>query len=207
MLQLLDDSFSAYLRAVVPLGTREVDVVFEAPDRDWGARVSRPTINLYLWDVRRSRMQGEAGMVTIPMEKGRPRRQGPLPRIECRYLVTAWTNDVGDEHSLLGRVLTALLMHAEIEPEHLKGALKQITPIPTVTLYDGQEGDNSDFWSALGGQLKPGLDVLITATVDAVVFAEAGPPVETVTVDERTMDRVEITRVQVAPDPAPAAPC
>ena len=29
----------------------------------------------------------------------------PLPRIECRFLVTAWTSDVGDEHSLLGRVL------------------------------------------------------------------------------------------------------
>lgn len=203
MLQLLDESLAAYLRAVVPLGTREVDVVFEAPDRDWAARVNRPTINLYLWDVRRSAAEGEIGMVTIPTENGRPRRQGPLPRIDCRYLVTAWTTDVGDEHSLLGRVLAALLLHTELDVEYLSGALKLITPIPTISLHDGQEGDNSDFWSALGGQLKPGLDVVITASIDAAVFAEAGPPVETVTLDERTMDGVEITRVQVAPDPEP----
>ena len=206
MLQLLDKSFASFLRAVVPLGTREVDVVFDAPDRDWSARVSRPTINLYLWDVRQSRTHGELGMLTVPQPDGRPRRQGPLPRIDCRYLVTAWTNDVGDEHSLLGRVLTALLMNPEIGLEHLKGPLQQVQPIPVVRLHDGQEGDSSDFWSALGGQLKPGLDVMITATVDAAVFAEAGPPVETVTLDERTIDGVKIDDVLVAPDPEPVRP-
>ena len=53
MLHLLDESLEAFLRATVPLPRREVDVAFAAPDRDWAARVSRPTVNLYLWDVRR----------------------------------------------------------------------------------------------------------------------------------------------------------
>jgi hypothetical protein len=37
---------------------------------------------------------------------------------------------------------------------------------------------SADFWSALGGQLKPGLDVVVTATVDAARMEEAGPPTE-----------------------------
>lgn len=197
MLQLLDDSFSTYLRAIVPLPTREVDIVFAAPDRDWGARVSRPTINLYLWDVRPSIAERELGIETIPVDGGRPRRQGPMPRIDCRYLVTAWTNEVGDEHSLLGRVLTALLVNPVIDPTHLKGVLAEVRPLPTVTLRTGQGGDNADFWSALGGQLKPGLDVVITMTVDAVTFTEAGPPVETITLDERTVDHAELASVVV----------
>ena len=52
MLHLLDESMEAFLRAEVPLSVRDVDVVFEAPDGDWAAGVSRPTVNLYLWDVR-----------------------------------------------------------------------------------------------------------------------------------------------------------
>jgi hypothetical protein len=38
--------------------------------------------------------------------------------------------------------------------------------------------DNADFWTALGGQIKPGLDLVVTATVDLAPEVEAGPPVE-----------------------------
>src|SRR5947207_2968639 len=178
MLHLLDESLEAFLRATVPLGKREVDVAFAAPDRDWAARVSRPTVNLYLWDVRRNLDERDGGMETVLDDNGRPLRRPPLPRVDCRYLVTAWTSEVQDEHSLLGHTLAALLLHNTIEERYLQGSFAQVRPIPTIEVAAGDGRDNSDFWSALGGQLKPGLDVVVTATVDTALLVEAGPPVD-----------------------------
>jgi hypothetical protein len=178
MLHLLDESLEAFLRATVPLSKREIDVSFAAPDRDWGARVSRPTVNLYLWDIRRNLEEREGGMEVVYDEGGRPSRRAPLPRVDCRYLVTAWTSEVRDEHSLLGATLAALLLHNTIEARFLQGAYATVTPLPSIVVAASDGRDNSDFWSALGGQLKPGLDVVVTATVDTALFVEAGPPVD-----------------------------
>lgn len=178
MLHLLDESLEAFLRAEVPLSRREVDVSFDAPDSEWSARVSRPTINAYLWDVRRNLAQRDAGVELVRHPNGSVHRRAPLPRVDCRYLITAWTSEVRDEHSLLGATLAALLQHEEIEPVYLQGQYAAVRPIPTIEVAAGDGRDNSDFWSALGGQLKPGLDVVVTATVDVSLFAEAGPPVE-----------------------------
>jgi hypothetical protein len=180
MLHLLDESLEAFLRAKVPLPPREVDVVFEAPDGDWATGVSRPTINLYLWDVRPNLAERDYGDEMVEDEDGRAFRRGPLPRVDCRYLVTAWTSEVRDEHSLLGDVLGALLLHATIEADHLQGVLAGIRPLPALALRNGDGTENSDFWSALGGQLKPGLDLVITATVDSALLVPAGPPVQAV---------------------------
>jgi hypothetical protein len=178
MLNLLDESLEEFLRAAVPLPRREIDVSFAAPDKDWSARVSRPTVNLYLWDIRRNLSERDLGMQTLPDEAGRPNRRAPLPRVDCRYLVTAWTTDIRDEHALLGATLSALLLHPELEPEYLQGAYRDVVPVPTIEVGAGDGRDNSDFWSALGGQLKPGLDVTVTATVDSGLLVPAGPPVE-----------------------------
>ena len=177
MLHLLDESLEAYLRAVVPLSPRAVDIVFDAPDGDWAAGVSRPTVNLYLWDVRPNMIERHWGAELIAQADGTRVRRDPLPRVDCRYLVTAWTTEVRDEHSLLGSVLSALLLNPVIQPEHLRGPFATVRPLPTVLLRSGDGSENSDFWSALGGQLKPGLDITVTATVDAAAVVEAGPPV------------------------------
>jgi hypothetical protein len=178
VLQQIDASLEAFLRAVVPLPKRDVEVAFDAPDRDWGTGITKPTINLYLWDVRRNLDEREAGM-TLADEDGRRVRRRPDPRVDCRYLVTAWTTETRDEHALLGRVLTAVLQHGELPGEHLHGAYAEVRPLPRLSIGTADERDQSDFWSALGGQLKPGLDLTVTATVDAAIVTEVGPPVET----------------------------
>ncbi len=177
MLHLLDETLEAFLRAEVPLPGRDVDVAFEAPDRDWGAGVTKPTVNLFLWDVRRNLEDREHGVEMVE-ENGQRLRRQPLPRVDCRYLVTAWTTETRDEHALLGSVLETLLQHREINPEHLQGAYAPVRPLPSLAVAAADGRDQSDFWSALGGQLKPGLDVLVTATVDTGALAAAGPPVE-----------------------------
>ncbi|MEU7904696.1 DUF4255 domain-containing protein [Actinoplanes sp. NPDC049118] len=183
MLHLLDEALEAFLRAEVPLPARDVDVAFAAPDGEWAAALSsRPTVDLYLWDIRPNLAERDYGEVIVEEPDGRRFRRDPLPRVDCRYLVTAWTSEVRDEHSLLGDVLSALLLHPVIGSEHLQGAFAAVRPLPSLRLRSGDGSENSDFWSALGGQLKPGLDLVVTVTMDAAMRATAGPPTETVTV-------------------------
>jgi Pvc16 N-terminal domain len=192
VLHLLDESIEAFLRSEVPLPKRQVDVSFEAPDRDWGASVVKPTVNLYLWDIRLSADEQHAGMELIEDEDGNRHRRPPQPRVACRYLVTAWTSEVRDEHQLLGSVLTTFLGNGQIVPEFLAGPYEGIRPVPSIAVAGPEGRDNSDFWSALGGQLKPGLDLVLTATVDVKTLAEVGPPVERyrlmLTDDERSSE-------------------
>jgi hypothetical protein len=191
MLHLLDETLEAFLRKVVPLPARDVDIAFEAPDGEWSAALSsKPTVDLYLWDVRPNLGDRDWGEVIVEEPDGRRYRRDPLPRIDCRYLVTAWTSEVRDEHSLLGDVLAALLLHPVIEAEHLQGVFGDVRPLPTLKLRSGDGSENSDFWSALGGQLKPGLDLVVTATIDAALRGQAGPPVEVVKARAGSLDEI-----------------
>ena len=185
MLHLLDESLEEFLRTAVPLPPREIDVSFAAPDKEWAAKVSRPTINLYLWEVRRNLEERDFGVDVLYDDDGRVRRRPPLPRIDCRYLITAWTADIRDEHSLLGATLAALLKQPELDRQYLQGSYRDVVPVPAIEVGAGDGRNNSDFWSALGGQLKPGLDVTVTATVDAALTAPVGPPVDRVTITAR----------------------
>jgi len=178
VLHLLDESLEAFLRSEVPLPKRQVDISFDAPDDDWGAGITKPTVNLFLWDVRLSANEQHSGMQLVEDENGKKQRRPPLPRVACRYLVTAWTSEVRDEHQLLGSVLGTFLSNGIVAPEFLAGPYSEIRPLPSVLVAASDGRDNSDFWSALGGQLKPGLDLVLTATVDATRLAAVGPPVE-----------------------------
>lgn len=167
MLHLLDESLEAFLREVVPLSEQQVDVTFVAPDGEWAAGVSQPTVDLYLWDVRPNLRRRELGEQVVDLGDGRQGRRQPLPLVDCRYLVTAWTSDVRDEHSLLGALLRAFLLHPVIGREHLAGSLRDLDTVPNLELRSGDPTANSDFWSAVGGQLKPGLDLALTVPIDA----------------------------------------
>jgi len=175
MLHLLDEALESFLRASVPL-PKEIDIAFEAPDKEWAAKLNRPTISIFLWDVRPNLAIRSFGLEVVKEPDGKARRVGPQPRLECRYLITAWTTEIGDEHALLGQVLAALLVNPVLAAEHVKSPLVA-DPRPEIVLRAGGDTESSDFWSAVGGQLKPGLDVSVSITVDAAAVVAAGPPV------------------------------
>ncbi|MEZ5411409.1 MAG: DUF4255 domain-containing protein [Acidimicrobiales bacterium] len=179
MLHHLDDTLEAYLRALVPLPTGDVDVSFDTPDREWGSGVTRPTINLFLWDVRRSARRGVSGLEQVEVD-GRLHRRRPAPRVEFRYLVTAWASENRDQHQLLGAVLRTVVAQPDVPADLLRGDLAGLDPLPVVELAGTPPGGSSqgDLWSALDGQLKAGLDLVVTMAVDIGRATEAGPPVE-----------------------------
>ncbi len=181
MFHLIDESLEAYIRAEVPLSPTDVDVAFERPDRDWGTAVTRPTVSAFLWDVKRNSDEQEAG-VGMQQVNGRTVRRAVLPRVDCRYLVTAWAGDVRTEHQLLGSLLSALLRNTVIQPTYLSNGFSQLRPLPVISVARFDGSDNADFWTAIGGELRPAVDLTLTATFDTSVIEEPGPPVRTVEV-------------------------
>ena len=52
MINDLDEVLRQFLVRELPIKNSEVDIAFDQPAREWSARVSRPTLNLFLYDLR-----------------------------------------------------------------------------------------------------------------------------------------------------------
>ena len=92
-------------------------------------------------------------------------RRLPPRRFRLAYLVTAWTQRPEDEHRLLSALLGCFIRNAMLKPEELEGALAE-ADLPVyidVAQPPSQDRSLADVWSALGGELKPSLDVVVTA--------------------------------------------
>lgn len=163
----------------------EVEVVFEAPTKDWAGRRNTPTIDVYLYDIREDLRRRERGLVNEYDDRERVRARHLPPRhFKLSYLVTAWTQRPEDEHRLLSALLSCFLRHDAIPTEFLTGPLADMAlPVPvTVALPPPEDRSFADVWSALGGELKPSLDVVVSAPTDTGQQYQAGPPVEQPTI-------------------------
>ena len=174
MLHLLDESIEAFLRSEVPLGARDVDVAFDAPDKEWVSKLSRPTVNLFLWDMSRSSERMHAGMRQVEKNGQLSRGWAPIP-VEFRYLITAWTSEHSDEHQLLGNLLVSILANKVFPQDYLATGLSDIGEI-TMTMSSSGDRLQTDLWKALDGQLKPGIDLVLTLRIDASVYEPVAAP-------------------------------
>lgn len=178
MIPEIDEALMRLVRAGA-VADKGVHVSFEAPTRDWAARQNGPTVNAYLYDIREEFSRRETGMRDIRDERGLVvGRRSPLRYFRLSYLVTSWTKRVEDEHRLLAAVLTGLLGHEVLAPAG-SGALARLgVPIPLTVAAPPQETRSlADIWSALGGDLKPSLDVVVTAPFPQQADAAVAPPV------------------------------
>src|SRR5262249_181037 len=111
----LDETLRQLLYREVPLGQTDVAVVFERPDRGRGARFRRPRVDLFLYDLSENRDLRETGWnATLNGNGGATLRWPPL-RVDLRFLVTVWAQEVEDEHRLL---------------YHLYRTLRRVTEVP-----------------------------------------------------------------------------
>ena len=171
MINDLDETIKQLLIKNVPLDPTEVDISFEMPDREWSASISKPTVNLYLYDIKENhQLRAFDWSVERNQNRTATKKKAPL-RIDLSYLVTVWTNDIGDEHRLLWHVLATLLRHQTIPAELLQGALAALElPICTTTAQpEGVLKKTSDFWNALDNRLKPSIDYVVTVPLDTEV--------------------------------------
>jgi hypothetical protein len=177
MIDEVDDAIRALLKREA-LNGADVEVAFDAPSRDWSTRRNAPTIDVYLYDIREDTGRRTQGSVDIRNGEGRIiARRGPPRYFTLSYLVTAWTQRPEDEHRLLSAVLRCFLRMDTFPPDVVGGNLDALGYPLGVTIAKPPSGDRSisDIWSALGGDLKPSLDLVVTVAVDAVGLAAVAP--------------------------------
>jgi Pvc16 N-terminal domain len=157
----------------------DVEVALDAPTKDWAARRNAPTVNVYLYDIREDLRRRQRGLLNDYEDGQVVSRRLPPRYIKLSYLVTAWTQRPEDEHRLLSELLIGFLRHEAVPGELLGGSLDELgLPVPmTVALPPPEDRAFADVWTALGGELKPSLDVVVSAPVDAGRVFAAGPPV------------------------------
>jgi uncharacterized protein DUF4255 len=162
-------------------GTRDVEVLFDAPTREWAGRRNSPTIDVYLYDIREDMRRRSRGMLNEYDDRNLRvvARHLPPRYFKLSYLVTAWTQRPEDEHRLLSSLLSCFLRFEALPMELLAGPLRDLDyPVPvTVALPPPEDRAFADVWSALGGELKPSIDLVISAPMDTGQRFEAGPPV------------------------------
>jgi hypothetical protein len=172
VIDALDTSLERFLRRVVPLEMGQVDVVFGAPDRDWSAQRSRPTVGLFLHSVNPAFSRAKAG-VKQTTEAESIKRATVVPVMALRYMVTVWVADPFDEHRLLGGVLRTLATTRRLPEQDLEPEVKLLGALPELSLVGEKDAPLMDLWSALG--------VSPRASIDLTVYVPAGAPVPTET--------------------------
>jgi hypothetical protein len=155
------------------------ELAFDAPTKEWTAQRNGPTVNVFLYDIREDRGRRRSGQAEEHDDTGLVVGWRDPPRwFQLSYLVTAWTNRPQDEHRLLSDVLGCLLRTDALASRWLTGTLAELDlSVPVEAAAPVSEGRAaSDVWTALGGELKPAIDLRVTAPY-AGERMPAGPPV------------------------------
>lgn len=156
----------------------DVEVAFEVPTKEWAAKRNAPTLNVYLYDIREDLTRRRMERELVRDEDGNiSGRRRPPRRFKLSYLITAWTQRPEDEHRLLSGVLSALLPHEELPRAVLEGSLAEqpSAVIATIGVPPPQDRSIGEIWTAIGGELKPSLDLVIIAPVPVEELRHAGP--------------------------------
>jgi hypothetical protein len=163
----LDESIRQLLVRAVPLDPTEVDVSFDAPDREWSGRLSRPTLNCFLYDLRENHDLRHNDWELNRANGSQQKRKPPL-RIDVSYQVSAWARAAEDEHQLLWRALVALVRNPILPVEVLQGGLKdQPLPLPAKVGQPEQTPRNpADLWQALDNRIRPAVAYVVTLALD-----------------------------------------
>jgi len=133
MINEVDEALRTLVKADVVNGT-DVEVVFDAPTRDWASRRNKPTVDLYLYDIREDTRRRGVGMIERRNERGVVEEREALPRyFKLAYLITAWTQRPEDEHRLLAALMGTFIRYDVVpacERDHPGMSRQPLTPPP-----------------------------------------------------------------------------
>jgi hypothetical protein len=151
----------------------EVDISFEAPTRERIERLVRPTVSLFLFDLVENTEMRQSSFPAARVSDHSERRMPPR-RVDLRYMVSALTSEIEDEHRLLWRVLATLLKYpqlpGELLPEELRGGEIAIT----TKANQMDEGRRlMDVWGGLGATPHPAIYYVVTAPLDLDVVVRS----------------------------------
>lgn len=168
MLDDLDEALRQLLIREMPINNNEVDITFEQPKREWSARLSRPTINLFLHDVRENNKLRTQQPYLGTSANGMHASYSPNPvRLDVHYMVSIWANDPSDEHRLLGRLLMVLFQFAEFPQDLMIGELAgHDFPITMKVAQYDQRDVRREVWQMLDNEMRPIVDLTCTLAIE-----------------------------------------
>lgn len=162
-----------------------VDIAFDAPSRDWSAKLTGPAVDLFLYDLREAGARAELTPTERRADGGATLIAPPL-RLELSYAVTAWTKAVEDEHRLLSQVVAILHSYRRLPPALLGGHLATNPRLREAETSVGRPREGkADFWTSVGGQYKASIDFAVVIPFESGASASRGPAVRTQTLRSR----------------------
>lgn len=169
MLADLDETIRKLLIDELPVKNGEIEISFDQPKRDWSSRISKPTVNLFLYDVRENnvlrRHQWERLNNGSEQEIAQLKRT-PM-RVDCAYILTAWAADPADEHRLLTRCMLALFRYPTLPEHRLVGTLQEPPYEIQARLAQHDKLENpTDLWNVLDNEIRPSVSYVITLALD-----------------------------------------
>ena len=179
----LDEALRTLLkRELERHGFEGVDIAFDAPASDWSAKLTNPTVNLFLYDLRENIADSEVSTRDVRVN-GMTMSAPPPMRLEVTYSVTAWTKAVQDEHRLLSQVLAILFSHVSLPADLLEGRLAAASMYRSIETEVGRpKEEKADFWTSIGGRYKASIDYAVKLEVESGLTFTRGPDVRTQTV-------------------------
>lgn len=173
--KMLDD-------ASVPPSLAGIDVSFKTPDKAFAFQ--QATVDLFLYGVHENRVLRDPVPILDWVGNAFVRRTPPL-RIDCDYLVTAWSKEpdaagVAEERQILAKALMKLSRFPVIPPIYLQNSLVgQLFPAQLWVAQSDDSKSLGEFWSALGVSPRSSFHVMVTIAMDLQVTVPEGPPVIT----------------------------
>jgi hypothetical protein len=179
----LDEALRTLLkRELERHGFEGVDIAFDAPATDWSAKLTNPTVNLFLYDLRENVADTDVSTRDVRVN-GMTMSAPPPMRLEVTYSVTAWTKAVQDEHRLLSQVLAILFSHVSLPADLLQGRLAAASLFRSIETEVGRpKEEKADFWTSIGGRYKASIDYAVKLEVESGLTFTRGPEVRTQTV-------------------------
>ncbi|MEO1615001.1 MAG: Pvc16 family protein [Planctomycetota bacterium] len=213
MFQDVDSTLKTLMDAAILLadddeddGRADVFVDFDVPKEDYPPQGRGRCINFYLYETAENRELRDPAPI-IEKVGDRYRRKRPPVRVDCNYMVTAWSkggqsnlSKVGEEHAILGNALEWLsrfpLIPERVQDytgkvvEVLQGRLRVAPfPHPTMVAQPGNNGKSlGEFWSALEVPPRPSFNLIVTVALDPDSGQPEGPPVVSKGMRDSTLD-------------------
>jgi len=162
------ETLKQFLIGEIPIERNEIDVSFERPSREWSSKLSRPTLNLFLFDIRERKELRDGTFAMTRTADGRAIQTRPPRRVDLTYLVTAWTREADDEHRILGRTLAAMYRTDNLPDAFRQGYLQFAeTQVPLRVTSADHVARPHDLWGVLDNELRASITWVTTVPIDA----------------------------------------
>lgn len=164
----LDQVLRQLLIRELPIKNSEVDIAFDQPRREWSSRLSRPTLNLFVYDMHEnSKLRASKQWLVEYNGDGTATQRRQPVRLDVHYMVTAWAADPEDEHRLLARALLVFLRLPSLPEDLLPASLRdQARSIPIEVAQPDALRNAPDVWSVLDNEMRPAIAVTVTLSMD-----------------------------------------